>query len=143
MKIKSKKIVSLLRERKDLAKEGLKSSKVIEKKTKKYVELKEAQKEIEAKLKKEVEKLKIDPVFVEAEQKEKQIMQQMAERQAKVSSILHKGYLEKLEDRENFGKIEILNDDEVEVEVIDETIAFVDKLKKQKQDVIKAAKGVK
>jgi hypothetical protein len=141
MKIKDKQLVELLNKKKKVVEElGIDASKRLDEATKEYIKLKEQEKEIQAKLKEEQDKLNKDPKYLQAVKDENKATQQVNEITAKIHNIIWKNYLERLADNENFGQIKVVSDEEVDIEVINESERHLETFKKQKKDIIEKAK---
>lgn len=142
MQIKDKKLVELLKKKKEVVQTmGIKASETLDKVTSKYQDLKKREAKIQEQLKTEQEVIDKNPAYQEAVKLEDKATGLVNELEAKMSNIILTKYFNKLGDTEMFGTIKMIDDENIEIEVVDEVEKFKKKLADSKKQAVARAKG--
>lgn len=142
MQIKDKKLVELLKKKKEVVKTmGIKASEQLDKITAKYQALKKREAKIQEQLKTEEDEIDKNPAYQEAVKLEEKATGLVNELEAKMSNLIMTKYFDKLGDTEMFGTIKMIDDETVEIEVVDEVEKFKKRLAESKKSAVAKAKG--
>jgi hypothetical protein len=142
MQIKDKKLVELLKKKKEIAKTmGMKASETLDRITSKYSDLKKREAKIQEQLKTEQEAIEKKPAYQEAVKLEDKATGMVAELEAKMSNTILVKYFDKLKENEMFGMIKMIDDETVDIEIVDEVEKFKKRLIESKKQSIAKAKG--
>lgn len=142
MQIKDKKLVELLKKKKEIVQTiGIKASEQLDRITAKYQGLKKREAKIQEQLKTEQEEIDKNPAYQEAVKMEDKATGLVNELEAKMSNHIIAKYFDKLGDTEMFGSIKMIDDEIVDIEVIDEVEKFKNRLLDRKKQAVAKAKG--
>lgn len=142
MQIKDKKLVELLKKKKEIIQTiGIKASEQLDKITAKYQGLKKREAKIQEQLKTEQAEIDKNPAYQEAVKMEDKATGLVNELEAKMSNHIIAKYFDKLGDTEMFGSLKMIDDETVDIEVIDEVEKFKKRLADSKKQAVAKAKG--